>query len=101
MRFVLHVTFPPEKFNKAVLDGTIGQKMSRILEETKPEAAYFCSTEGKRGGFIIVNMERTSEMARLAEPWFLNFDATVEFLPTMTPEDLQKAGLDDLGKKWK
>lgn len=101
MRFVLHVTLPPEKFNKAVLDGTAGQKMAKILEEIKPEAAYFCAKDGKRGGFLIVNMDKTSDMARLAEPWFLTFDATVEFLPTMTPEDLQKAGLDDIGKKWK
>ncbi len=101
MRFVLHVTLPPEKFNRAVLDGTAGQKMAKILEEIKPEAAYFCAKDGKRGGFLIVNMDKTSDMARLAEPWFLTFDATVEFLPTMTPEDLQKAGLDDIGKKWK
>jgi len=40
-------------------------------------------------------------MARLAEPWFLHFDATVEFLPAMTPADLQKADLDSIGKKWK
>ncbi len=101
MRFILHVTFPPQKFNQAVLDGTASQKMARILEETRPEAAYFCAKDGKRGGFLIVNMNNTSEIPRLAEPWFLNFDATVEFLPTMTPEDLQKAGLDDIGKKWK
>jgi hypothetical protein len=46
-------------------------------------------------------MNSTSEIPRFAEPWFLNFDASVEFLPTMTPEDLQKAALDDLGKKWR
>jgi hypothetical protein len=40
-------------------------------------------------------------MPRVAEPWFLNFDAAVEFLPAMTPADLQKAGLDDIGKKWR
>jgi len=40
MKFIVHVSIPPEKFNKAVLDGTIGQKMAKILEETKPEAAY-------------------------------------------------------------
>ncbi len=101
MRFVVHVSFPPEKFNQAVLDGTVAAKMGKILEEMKPEAAYFCSKDGKRGGFLIVNMNDVSEMARLAEPWYLNFDATVEFMPTMTPADLQKADLDSIGKKWK
>jgi len=101
MRFVVHVSFPPEKFNRAVLDGTVGAKMGKILDEMKPEAAYFCAMDGKRGGFLVVNMNDVSEMARLAEPWFLHFDATVEFLPAMTPADLQKADLDSIGKKWK
>lgn len=46
-------------------------------------------------------MSDTSEMPRFAEPWFLHFDASVEFLPAMTPQDLQRAGLDELAKKWK
>lgn len=101
MRFVLNVSLPLEKFNQAVLDGTVGAKMGRILEELKPEAAYFCAKDGKRSGFIVVNINDASEIPRLAEPWFLTFDATVEFLACMTPADLQKAGLEELGKKWK
>lgn len=100
MRFVLQVSLPVDKFNQAVRDGSAGDKMRRILEEIKPEAAYFCAKDGKRGGFLIVDIADPSEMPRFAEPWFLQFDATVEFLPAMTPQDLQRAGLDQLGKKW-
>ena len=39
-------------------------------------------------------------MPKYAEPWFPHFDATVKFLPTMTPKDLQKAGFDEIEKKW-
>jgi hypothetical protein len=74
--------------------------MARILEETKPEAAYFTSTDGNRGGYLVYDISKASEIPRLAEPWFINFDAKVEFMPAMTPEDLQKAGLENLGKKW-
>ena len=101
MRFVMHVYMPPEKFNEAVLDGSVGSKLGRILDEIKPEAAYFCAKDGKRGAFLIVNMDSTSEMPRLAEPWFVLFNASVEFLPTMTPQDLQKADLDAIAKKLK
>ncbi len=101
MRFVMKVTIPPEQFSKAILDGSIGQKMNRILEDMKPEAAYFCAVEGKRGGFFIVNMEKVSEMVRFAEPWFLTFNAEVQYMPTMSPQDLQQAGLDEIGKKWR
>jgi hypothetical protein len=101
MRFVLHISLPVEKFNEAVRDGSAGEKMRRILEETKPEAAYFCANEGKRGGFLVVDLADPSEMPRFAEPWFLLFNASVEFLPTMTPQDLGRAGLDQLGKQWR
>ena len=100
MRFVLHVSLPVEKFNQAIRDGTAGDKMRRILEDTKPEAAYFCAKDGKRGGFLIVDIKDVSEIPRFAEPWFLQFEATVEFLPAMTPQDLARAGLDQLGKQW-
>jgi len=100
MRFVLHVSLPVEKFNQAIRDGTASDKMRRILEDTKPEAAYFCAKDGKRGGFLIVDIKDVSEIPRFAEPWFLQFEATVEFLPAMTPQDLARAGLDQLGKQW-
>jgi hypothetical protein len=96
----MEVSMPPEKFNAAVRDGSAGSKMQKILEDLKPQAAYFCAVDGKRGGFLIVDLKDASEIPKYAEPWFLNFDATVEFHPTMTPEDLAKSGLDQLGKKW-
>lgn len=100
MRFILHISLPVEKFNQAVRDGTAGQKIRSILEDTKPEATYFAAEGGKRGGFLVVNMSEVTEMPRLAEPWFLHFDATVEFLPVMEPQELARAGLDQIAQKW-
>jgi hypothetical protein len=31
-------------------------------------------------------------LPRIAEPWFLAFNASVEFIPTMILEDLERAG---------
>lgn len=101
MRFILHVRIPIGKFDQAVRDGTVDKKVKAILDETKPEAAYFTATDGQRGGYLIVNLENASEIPRMAEPWFLTFDAKLDFWPCMTPEDLAKAGLDKVGKKWK
>jgi hypothetical protein len=100
MKFIVHVSLAAQKFNEALRDGSAGKKMTRILEDTKPEAAYFTSTDGNRGGYLVYNISQASEIPRLAEPWFLNFDAKIQFEPAMTPEDLQKAGLEDLAKKW-
>lgn len=100
MKFLLQVSMPHEAFNAAVLDGSIGDKMNRAIGANKPEAVYFTAMNGKRTANLIVNMNDTSEMPSLAEPWFLLFNADIFFHAVMTPEDLGKAGLDQLGKQW-
>ena len=100
MRMLMHVRFPLEPFNSAVRDGTAGEKIQRILESVKPEAVYFTEQNGHRGGTLVVNLKDPSEIPALAEPWFLTFNAEVEFRNAMTPEDLARSGLDALGKKW-
>lgn len=100
MKFLVHVSLPPQKFNDAVRDGSAGKKIARILEATKPEAVYFAAKDGQRGGYFVHNIKDSSELPKIAEPWFLNFDATVEFMPVMLPEDLKAANLEKLGKKW-
>jgi hypothetical protein len=100
MRMLLQVRIPHDRFNAAVRDGTAGSKLSRILEETKPEAVYFTERNGQRGAVMIVDLADASKVPAAAEPWFLTFNANVEFQPVMSPEDLKRAGLDALGKKW-
>jgi hypothetical protein len=100
MRMLMHVKIPPEEFNAAVRDGSVGKKIERILQETKPEAVYFTEYQGQRGAVMIVDLKDPSQVPTLAEPWFLLFNADVAFHVAMTPEDLGKAGLDALGKKW-
>lgn len=100
MRMLMNVQFPAEQFNTAVRDGSVGPKIQKILEAIHPEAAYFCEHDGHRGGIFVVNIDSPSDIPALAEPFFLTFNAEVEFRIAMTPEDLARAGLDALGKKW-
>ena len=100
MRMLMKVSMPTESFNPSVRDGSAGAKFARILEETRPEAVYFTEDEGKRVGLLIVDVPNPSAIPSLAEPWFLLFNASVEFKVVMTPEDLKAAGLESLGKKW-
>jgi hypothetical protein len=62
-----------------------------ILEQQKPEAAYFIAEGGRRTGILILNMNDASELPRIAEPWFLALNARIEATPAMIPEDLQRA----------
>jgi hypothetical protein len=47
-----------------------------------------------------VDVQKPSDVPAFAEPFFLQFQANVRFRIVMSPEDLQKAGLEELGKKW-
>ena len=100
MRMLMRVSMPNEPFNTAVRDGSVGAKMGRILEDIRPEAAYFYEDNGMRTGLLIVDVPNPSRVPALAEPWFLTFNAKVEFKICMTPDDLKAAGLESLGAKW-
>lgn len=100
MRMLLHARIPHEEFNAAVRDGSVGRKMKQILDETRAEAVYFTEYDGRRGAIMIINIDDPSEVPKFAEPWFLSFNADVQFHIAMTPEDLERAGLEKLGGKW-
>jgi hypothetical protein len=100
MRMLMNVTMPHEPFNTAVRDGSVGEKLERILKETGPEAVYFTERNGHRGAILIFDLADPSKIPAVSEPWFLAFNANVEFRIVMTPEDLKKAGLGDVGRKW-
>ena len=91
MRFLFKIQMPVESGNAAAM--TNGFKaIQQILQEQKPEAAYFVAEEGKRTAILIVNMDDASQLPAIAEPWFLALNASIEVTPAMIPEDLQKAG---------
>lgn len=100
MRIMMTVKMPHAEFNAAVKDGSAGTKLTRILEDLKPESAYFTERDGKRCAVLVVDVADSSGIPALSEPWFLLFNADVEFGVAMNPEDLGKAGLEELGKQW-
>ena len=92
MLFLLKVEMPVEKANEMAEEGKLGETIQSILDDLEPEAAYFTTSNGDRAGYIFVDIEDASEIPAFAEPWFLAFEANVEFAPVMIPEDLKKAG---------
>ena len=91
MRFMMKVVIPVEGGNAAAKAGKLGTTIQSILEDLKPESVYFTTSDGHRCGYIYLNIENASEIPSIAEPWFLAFNATVDVLPVMLPEDLTKA----------
>src|SRR6476661_6366307 len=91
MRFLLKVNIPVETGNAAAKAGKLGTVIQSILADVKPEAVYFTDDNGQRTGYIFLDMQDASQIPAIAEPWFLAFNAGIEFHPVMVPADLAKA----------
>ncbi len=92
MRCMFKFSFPTtDESNGWIRDGSIGQKMESILGEIQPEAAYFGSVDGSRGGYLVIGMDEASEIPAKLEPLLQELGATVECSPVMTLEDLRAA----------
>jgi len=100
MKMLVNVTFPIEPFNSMVKSGTAGEIIGRVVDDIKPEAIYFTELDGNRGAVMVVDVPSASAVPKIAEPWYLNFEAECEFKIAMTPDDLMQADLTNLGKKW-
>jgi hypothetical protein len=92
MRVFVKVSVPVEAGNAGIKDGSLPKKIKSILAEQKPEAAYFYEEDGKRTFAIFLDVREPSQIPEVAEPWFLAFNARLEFHPAMILADLEKAG---------
>ena len=101
MRLLMQVTFPTARFNDLWRSGQVGPKIRKILEDIKPQAAYFGKqTGGQRGAVIVVDVASESDYVRFTEPWLLTFDAQIETSICMTAEDIGKVDYESLTKKY-
>ena len=90
MRVMIKFALPVESSNTAIRSGKLAKIFHQLIEEAKPEAAYFFPTGGERGGFLVVDMQDSSQIADTAERFFFGLNAKVEFIPVMSAADLEK-----------
>ncbi len=90
MRMLITVTIPAAAGNAAIKSGALQRVMTEALERIKPEAAYFTTRDGCRTAFLVADMKDPSQMPWIAEPFFMNLDAAVQFTPVMNAEDLRR-----------
>lgn len=90
MRTLIKVTIDVAKGNEAIRSGRLARLIQEQMHEYRPEAAYFYSDNGQRAALFVVDLEDASQIPAIAEPWFLELDARVEFQPVMNVEDVKK-----------
>lgn len=90
MRTMMRVTIPVEGGNAAVKSGRLPQLMADAMARMHPEAAYFTTDKGFRTAYFFVDLKDQSQIPVLAEPFFMELNASVEFMPVMNADDLKK-----------
>jgi len=102
MRVMVKFRFPVESGNEAIRSGKVAKVFERIMEELKPEAAYFFPEGGQRAGLYVLDMRDSSQVAETAERFFFGLNASIEMTPVMAAEDLQKglSGVEDIVKNY-
>lgn len=90
MRMMLKYELGLEETNEAIRSGQMEEINESLAEHTRPEAQYFGTENGRRTGYIFFDLADTSQIPLIAEPLFHHLAATVEFIPVMNADDLQR-----------
>ncbi|MDI3402346.1 DUF3303 family protein [Streptomyces cavernicola] len=90
MRMMLRARLDTQASNEAIKNGTLPKLIQQVTETLKPEAAYFGPSDGGRACTFVFDMQDSSQMPTIAEPFFSELGAEIELHPIMNAEDLQK-----------
>ena len=90
MLTMMRVSVPVKAGNEAIKSGRMPQLMSEAMARMKPEAAYFTADKGARTVYFFINLHDVSQMPLVAEPFFQELNASVDFQPAMNGDDLKK-----------
>jgi hypothetical protein len=95
MRVLARITNPTERGNIAISDGTNARLIQEMAQRWNPEAVYFATINGRRGAYVVFDLQDASDIPAFCEPLYQGLHAEIEITPVMTVEDLQK-GLPEL-----
>jgi hypothetical protein len=99
MRMLLKFELGLAATNEAIRNGTMAEINEQLAASTKPEAAYFGTENGRRTGYVVFDLDDPARIPVIAEPLFQRVGATVEFIPVMDTEDLQRGLAQAAGER--
>ena len=95
MRMLLVAQPNVDKGSEAIANGEMAKTIQAQVELLKPEAAYFAPVRGQRTAIMVFDLDDPAQLPKISEPLF-KMGATVEIVPAMNLEDLQR-GLSSIG----
>jgi hypothetical protein len=102
MRVLIIAKLDNDAGNELISSGQIGPKLEQLLNDLKPEAAYFLP-HGRRAMHLVVNLEDPSQLVTFLEPLWLLTKAEVDVVPVMVQQDLQRGmqAMPELVRKYR
>jgi hypothetical protein len=97
MRMLLKFQIPVEAGNEAIRTGRIVKLNEAVMAHLQPESAYFGAEGGRRTGYVFFDLDDPSHIPVIVEPLFQGLNASIELIPVMNADDLQK-GLTELAQ---
>jgi hypothetical protein len=90
MRVLVKWEMGLEAGNEAIRSGRIAEFNRSFMERLRPEAAYYGTENGRRTGYLFCDLADPAQIPVIAEPLFQELCCTVEFIPVMNADDLQR-----------
>lgn len=88
MRLMLRFVIPVDKGNEAEADGSLAIAIKNLVEQIKPEAAYFHLQDGKRAGTVFFEESDQTRMPVINEPLFAKLNASIDIQPAIRLDEL-------------
>jgi hypothetical protein len=79
-----------EAANSAIRNRRLAPLIQKISQLIKPDSTFFYSDNGVRAAMFVFDMRDVSLIPQIAEPFFSELNAKVEFLPVMYPNELSQ-----------
>ncbi|HWM37573.1 MAG TPA: hypothetical protein VNS49_10735 [Streptomyces sp.] len=90
MRMMLRAVLDTQISNKARQNGEMQKVIESLMDQLKPEAAYFTPHSGRRSCVFVFDMQESSQLPPLVEGLLQTLGAEVEIQPAMNREELLK-----------
>ncbi|MET9773453.1 hypothetical protein ABZ023_04185 [Streptomyces sp. NPDC006367] len=90
MRVMLKATLDTEKTNELIRSGRMPDLIREAVDRVEPEAAYFGTLGGRRTALFFFDMQDSSQLPPIGEPFLMEMNAEVEICPVMNSDDLAK-----------